>query len=146
MFAGIDIGAKGALCLCLDEPLLYDFKEVGLKGYLEALKEHKPLLIGIEKVSSMPRQGVKSMFSFGTRYGEIIGLLTALSLPFIEIPPKKWRQTLLLPSGATKEDIALKVSSLYKASLYSKRGSLLDGRSDAVAIMHYTKVHYKESL
>jgi len=44
----------------------------------------------LEKVHSMPGQGVSSSFKFGVNYGTLLGLLTALKIPFQEVSPAKW--------------------------------------------------------
>ena len=46
----------------------------------------------LEKVGAMPGQGVTSMFSFGTGYGFIQGVLTAFEIPFQLIPPQTWKK------------------------------------------------------
>lgn len=44
----------------------------------------------IEKVHSMPKQGVKSMFTFGQSYGFLRGLLIANRIAFLAITPRQW--------------------------------------------------------
>jgi len=48
----------------------------------------------IERVHSMPKQGVSSTFKFGRSYGFLIGLLTALQIPFEYVTPQKWQKEL----------------------------------------------------
>jgi hypothetical protein len=57
----------------------------------------------IEKVHSMPGQGVKSMFSFGQNYGFLRGCLTAAQIPFEEITPQAWQKGLSIPPRAKTE-------------------------------------------
>ncbi|MCP4100783.1 MAG: hypothetical protein GY750_05065 [Lentisphaerae bacterium] len=54
----------------------------------------------IEKVHLMPGNGVKSMFSFGRNYGQWLGILSALHIPFKEIPPGVWMRKI---SGVPKD-------------------------------------------
>lgn len=44
----------------------------------------------MEAVHSMPRDGVKSAFTFGQNFGQWQGVLSALNIPVREIPPQKW--------------------------------------------------------
>ena len=44
----------------------------------------------IEKVHSMPKQGVKSVFTFGEGYGKWLGILAAHKIPYTQVTPQKW--------------------------------------------------------
>ena len=44
----------------------------------------------IESVHSMPGQGVKSCFTFGQGYGQWLGILATLKIPYIQVTPHKW--------------------------------------------------------
>ena len=48
----------------------------------------------IEKVHSMPKQGVKSTFTFGKGYGSLLMALTAAGIPFEEVPPGTWMKAM----------------------------------------------------
>ena len=48
----------------------------------------------LEKVASSPQMGVKSAFTFGCGYGQLIGVLTALGIPFDEVSPQRWQKAL----------------------------------------------------
>ena len=45
----------------------------------------------LEKVHSMPRQGVASTFKFGQSFGFLQGLLIASGIPFELVTPQKWQ-------------------------------------------------------
>lgn len=47
----------------------------------------------VEEVHSMPRQGVKSMFSFGRAYGEILGALQTRKIPYRGVNPIRWQHS-----------------------------------------------------
>lgn len=144
-YIGIDIGSKGALCwLHKDEELL--FRDFDLRAYIALLQEVKgPVIVAIEKVHAMPKQGVKSMFSFGQRLGEIEGVLLTLSIPYELVRPREWQKTLSMPTKTTKKSIADTLLKRYpNAELFSPRGALKDGRSDALGLAHYAKVKYGE--
>lgn len=46
----------------------------------------------IEQVHSMPQQSSQSGFTFGRSYGFLIGLLTAISVPYKFVTPQKWQK------------------------------------------------------
>lgn len=110
---GIDIGAKGALAHInkTNNVELLKIIPFELKKYITYLKsinlENIDLFV-IEKVHSMRNQGVKSMFSFGTRYGEIFGMLETLDIPndkILLLDPKVWQKNLL---NDIRKDIDIK--------------------------------------
>lgn len=53
----------------------------------------------LEKVGAMPGQGVTSMFTFGTGYGFIQGVLTAFGIPYQLVPPQTWKKAFSLNSN-----------------------------------------------
>ena len=44
----------------------------------------------IESVHSMPGNSGRSMFTFGKGYGQWLGILSTLKIPYIEVTPHKW--------------------------------------------------------
>jgi crossover junction endodeoxyribonuclease RuvC len=55
----------------------------------------------LEKVHSMPKQGVASSFKFGSSFGFLRGMLTAHRIPWDYVSPQKWQKAL---SCQTKGD------------------------------------------
>ena len=60
----------------------------------------KPLHAYVELVSSMPGQGVASMFSFGHSAGVIQGVLGAFEIPVTMVTPGQWKKR----AGLTGQD------------------------------------------
>ena len=94
----------------------------------------------------MPGQGVTSMFSFGQRFGELIGLCVAMQIPIYLIQPKQWQSTLAikdkdkLTKANRKKAIAQAVSLIYPSAysvMYTVRGAIKDGVTDAIGIAHH---------
>ena len=46
----------------------------------------------------MPGQGVVSMFTFGTGWGRIMGVLDALRIPYELVRPQKWKKAFSVTS------------------------------------------------
>lgn len=141
-YIGIDVGSKGAMTVLKDSKLhsTYEFKSVGLLGYIKALKSlsKEQCLLAIEKVHSMPKQGVASMFSFGQRLGELEGIANTLGIPYLLVPPQEWMKGIGIPNKASKEDIANYITTLFPTlPIRGKKGGLLDGISDSCCIAYY---------
>ena len=60
-----------------------------IKAYLTSYKKIK---VYVELVSSMPGNGVASMFSFGHSAGVIQGVLGAFKIPVIMVTPQTWKK------------------------------------------------------
>ncbi len=96
---GIDPGLDGGLALLTDDGLLLEVmptlggkqREVDGGTVADLLNSWEPDFVAIEKVSSRPGQGVRSMFTFGMGVGIIKGVVAALGLPLTEVQPKEWQ-------------------------------------------------------
>lgn len=100
----IDPGLSGALVSlditsgqCLDYllmPAIQVGKSKRLNGASIAswLDEWKPEHAFLEKVGSMPKQGVSSTFTFGHAAGFIEGLITGAKIPITLVPPPTWKK------------------------------------------------------
>ena len=147
-YIGIDPGKSGAMAVIGTDINLYDFD---LDLYIEILKDIKdldssiPIYVGVEKVHSMPNQGVSSTFTFGQRLGEIEGVLKAIGFKYELIPPQVWQKSCGIPPKSDKKAIADIISTKFpSANLMGPRGGLKDGRSDSLGIAYYIKQKYKE--
>jgi len=161
IYIGIDPGAKGALC-ALSETGLISFidytEETGelAKWLMPFIEHHKIEMISVEDVHSIFGASAKSNFNFGRNVGIIHGLIRGLNLPLNLVKPKEWQKevgvkpALRTKPGETKvkrdikKDVASIARRLYPGcDIYTPRGRLLDGRSDALMVAHYTKLRYK---
>lgn len=52
----------------------------------------------VERVGSMPGQGLSSTFRFGVAYGAVLGVLGALAIPVHLVAPGKWKRHFALPA------------------------------------------------
>ncbi len=144
-FVAFDPGANGAMCILGSDnsTQFWDFKTSNISGYTIALSTVTPALVAIEAVSSMPGQGVKSMFSFGQRLGELEGMLQALNIGYVKPRPREWQKVCRIKPKSGKKGIYDVISKIYpKAILKGSRGGLLDGRCDALGIAHYLRTIY----
>jgi len=125
---------------------LYDYSYAGIKGYSKALRDllsiHRDTYnIVVEDVHSYSAQGVKSVFSFGQRLGEIEGMLQTLELTYSKVSPKTWQKKLDIEPKSGKKGIYEKISTFYPdVVLTGPRGGILDGRCDALSMAYYLKL------
>lgn len=77
-------------------------REIDVQGVREFLSDtilgfspEKLSLAVIEKVSARPDQGVTSMFTFGTGYGMLLGMLNWNSIAVQRVTPQSWKKIIL---------------------------------------------------
>ena len=95
VFIGIDPGKSGALAVLCEggETVLTPFDELGYRNALSRVAAMPARAAAVvERVGAMPKQGVTSMFSFGTNYGYIQGLLSAFAIPYELVVSAKWKK------------------------------------------------------
>lgn len=76
-------------------------KELDLGQIRDIVHQTQPRLAVVEKVGSMPGQGVASTFKFGKGYGSILGILAALDVPTELVTPQRWKGKVL--AGTPKD-------------------------------------------
>jgi crossover junction endodeoxyribonuclease RuvC len=118
-YVGIDPGFNNtAISIFKNNTListnLFNFsQEEDKEDFINLLKTlPKDSIINLEKVHSMPKQGVSSTFKFGVGFGIIQGALLSLSLDFNLITPQFWKKKFLL-IGEKKECSIEKTLEIY---------------------------------
>ena len=144
---GIDPGLNGALAVLhadgalervCDLPIIRDCKLAWIDGgelqsiIVTALQNRSAHAI-VERVSSMPAQGIASAFQFGVGFGSILGVLQVLRLPITFVTPAVWKGSY----GLSRD----KHASLHKARLLYPTAELHlakhDGRAESILIARY---------
>jgi crossover junction endodeoxyribonuclease RuvC len=74
-----------------------------------------PVFAAIEKVHSMPGQGVASCFAFGMGYGGLRMALIAAGIPFETVTPQKWQKALGCLSKGDKNVTKARAQELFPA-------------------------------
>jgi crossover junction endodeoxyribonuclease RuvC len=151
MIIGIDPGITGALFFysedgkeVYDMPIMQKSSGKGnqinpyeLANLLDQIyaRESK---VYLERVNSMPNQGVASMFSFGKSAGIIEGVLAALKIPVVMVTPNKWKKKAGL-TGKDKDAARTLAIQLYPdlSDQLSRKKDI--GRADAILIAHFGK-------
>lgn len=163
---GIDPGLKGAIalvtpsynCVVHDVPTvqvigakrrmksgeskakisnLMDAAEIA-KLFKHWKEQYTPLIVYLENVHSMPKDGAMQAFSFGQGFGMYRGILAALEMRYELVAPQTWGKMMLKDMGKKEDASYLKAKQLFpSAELNGPRGAKLDGRADALLIAEY---------
>ena len=94
----------------------------------------------IEKVHTMPKQGIVSAGTFMKGYGFLLGCLTALEIPFEYVTPQKWQAYLKCKTGGNKNITKQKAQELYPHL------KITHAIADALLIGEYLKRTYYKNL
>lgn len=141
---GVDPGKKGAIAIvttdsveALDYPGDVALAADILRGWVAIYDIQS---VALERVHSMPGQGVKSTFTFGETFGAWQGILAALEVPYALVSPQQWQRGVIVPSdGATPKERSLSVARrLYPAVDLHRKGD--HGKADALLLATYAKV------
>lgn len=97
IYIGIDPGSKtGAMAIIGNNDIqIHPFNERLWSeelNYIVTVNNRSNIFAIVEKVHSMPRQGVASTFSFGTNFGFIQGMLSALNIGYQLVTPQVWKR------------------------------------------------------
>jgi crossover junction endodeoxyribonuclease RuvC len=153
IIVGIDPGQSGAIAWAKGKKVKVTLmptlnitktkKELDGQTICKLLKKHKVDHVFIEKVHSMPSQGVTSTFTFAEGYGILIGICMALELPFTLVTPQTWKKAMCtgMPKGSKDVSIIIAKRLWPKINLLPtprcKKES--DGMADALCIAEYGK-------
>lgn len=106
MWIGIDPGQKGAIASIDHDCKLTAFPMLEPYPLAEYFKENQANIIHVylERAQSMHGQGIKSAFSYAEHYGQIQGILIAMSIPHTLVPPREWQKMMFLGTKAKDGD------------------------------------------
>lgn len=129
---GIDPGASGAIVVLHDSkivdfllmPIFKDGKSTRVNGAEVAnfMRKYPGGHVYLERVHSMPGQGVSSMFTFGHAAGLVQGVVTALGHPMTLVSPQTWKKRAGL-LGTDKDAARSRAIQLFPSwEVLSKKG------------------------
>jgi crossover junction endodeoxyribonuclease RuvC len=93
--------------------------------------------IVLERVHSMPKQGVRSVFTFGTNYGWWQGVMTACGCAWQDVEPRVWQRHLGCLTGGQKN-----VTKAFATKLVAESGSgvrVTHAVADAICLAEYAR-------
>ena len=145
MYLGIDPGFSGAWGMidhngqyiaCSDmEHDGYQLKTNDMLHKIDQARNHLDMLIVIEKVHSMPSQGVASTFKFGLAYGSILALAERFNFETQLVTPQKWKKDLGLTSN--KNDSLILARKLWNEAPLARKKD--NGRAEALLLAYWLK-------
>ena len=136
IYIGIDPGKSGGIAWILDkdvEAVKMPATNRDLLDELKLIRDHNEAICMLEKVHSMPKQGVVSTFSFGKNVGHIEMALTAVEIPYDEVTPAKWQRALGCLSGGDKNVTKRKAQELFPSL------KITHAIADALLIAEYAR-------
>lgn len=142
---GVDPGASGALALVHNNgeamaAIRLSETMADIWAWLEALTpKYRTTFAFIERVSSMPKQGVASSFKFGESYGLCQMALTASRIPFEYVTPRQWQKALSIPVRGDKSKTEHKRGLKGKAQQLFPNIKVTNQLADALLIAEYCR-------
>jgi crossover junction endodeoxyribonuclease RuvC len=139
-----DPGQKGGIAIhhqgnTTAHPMPLAGKGLDLASIATMVRSAAPDIAVIEKVGSMPGQGVSSTFTFGTGYGQLQGLLAGMGIPYELVTPQAWKKLILAGTPRDKDAaIAYCRRAFPEVPLVMpKCRNAHDGMADALCLMQY---------
>jgi crossover junction endodeoxyribonuclease RuvC len=118
LFLGIDPGTQGAAAVVNQHGELVDYirfsklTELDIAEWVARWAPQIKTAI-LERVGSMPGQGVASTFKFGSAYGFVRGLLVANRIPWDYASPVVWQRAMGCLSKGNKNVVKAKAQRLW---------------------------------
>ena len=103
VYIGIDPGQSGGLVALYNDRVVADAMPATERDIWDWFNPPRSPAVPvsvyavIEKVHSMPNQGVSSTFKFGCGYGGLRMALIAAGIPFEEVTPQAWQKAMGIP-------------------------------------------------
>ena len=110
-----------------------------LKQSLALDCDDKSVVVALEKIHSMPGQGVRSMFCMGEGFGIWKGLITGLGYQMHLITPQAWKKDMMNGMGKEKDASRLRALQLYPQFAEELKLKKHHGRADALLLADYLK-------
>jgi len=125
-YIGIDPGKDGAIALIHSKGKAKVFDYPGDETELAKLLtwidgNYKISWAVIEQVHAMPNQGVVSTFSFGTKYGEMLGSMATLFWSVYKVTPQRWHKEYVFPEKGKDGSLMLARDMFPDVELHLKK-------------------------
>jgi len=143
IFLAVDPGAQGGIALIFpdDTVSVYPYTSTKLIELCRILaSDIGNISVAVEKVHAMPQNGVTSMFTFGTSYGRILGILESFDISYQLVQPSVWKK--FVGVTADKKTSISRAQKLFpEVSLLPTKRSRVpnDGLAEALLLAHYLK-------
>ena len=147
---GIDPGVNGGIAVIYGDTNVTSFKMPETERDISdcfrevsdyAQLENENVIVYLEKVHSMPGQGVVSTFTFGQNYGLLRGILITLGFAIYDVTPQKWQKELGISKSESKTIHKNKLKGLAQQWFPDQKVTLKN--ADALLIAKYGKNQIK---
>lgn len=142
MYMGIDPGKSGAAVVVNQHGKLFDlvrFNETddAVNSFFEC---HSTWITSavLERVHSMPGQGVSSTFKFGMSFGFIQGLLRAHKISHHLVTPQTWQKSMDCMSGGNKNVTKAAAQELFPTQ------KVIHATADAFLLAEYCRRQHQD--
>ena len=137
LYLGIDPGKSGAMAVVNPRGEFVDvikLKETqhDVWSWLDSYRGSVGFAV-LEKVHSMPRQGVASSFKFGESFGFCQGMLVAASIRFELVTPQRWQKALGCMSKGDKNVTKSRAQQLFPGQ------KIIHATADALLLAEYAR-------
>lgn len=152
IFIGIDPGLDGAIAFVKDDGSATvcsaptgkvgkkrDYLLASMASLLDRQIDQIRYVAAVERVHSMPKQGVASSFNFGKGFGLWLGLLAGRGIPFDLVEPTRWKKVMLDGMGRDKDAARLRAQQLFPALAPQLSLKKDHGRAEALLIAEYRR-------
>ncbi len=139
IYVGIDPGRTGAVAKILEDSIDFtDAEGVNLKFLGEYLKLFCDVFVCIERAQAMPGQGTVSMFHYGQNYGEYLGMLKAMGIPYQEVRPQTWKKEFGLIHADKSRSIQV-ACQLFPQCAHELKLKKHHGRAEALLLSEFAR-------
>jgi crossover junction endodeoxyribonuclease RuvC len=161
MIIGIDPGLRGGIaCIAFSGELVQVYPMPVVADEVSAVKlkeilttQNQPIWhVFIESAQAFPKQGISSTFRYGMGFGLVLGVVSALDLPYTLVKPKAWQLEAHKGTAAKldpKKKSLLAVERLFPKEAFkatSRSKVAHDGMVDATLIAAYGFIsRYKQA-
>jgi len=115
---------------------------VNIVNDLTMLAFKSEIIVGLEKIHSMPGQGVVSMFSMGYGYGLWLGILSSLKIAMVLVPPQRWKKIMMMGMDKEKDASRLKAMQMFPQISDQLNLKKHHNRADALLIAEFVRRTY----
>lgn len=149
---GIDPGLKGGYAILSNDgalsasPLPVVGGDIAVREIMDEIDVlGPPDLVVIERVHSMPAQGVKSTFTFGKGFGRLTGMVEGARWPLLLVNPTTWKKVVLHGTAKDKPAACAHVRGRYPNVALIPPSCRVehDGVADAVCIAEWGVRHLR---
>jgi len=137
---GCDPGHSGCLTYWdgHNAPHCFPLKDMTPKDICDVLREYAPKTINavLEQVHSMPKQGVKSVWTFSGSYHCLLMGLYAFGYTFNLVRPQAWQKALNCMSGGDKNVTKARAQQLFPEE------RITHAKADSMLLAYYAKITY----